>query len=146
MTSSLDFFNQLSGSLDIKLSEPTEAIAPNLANQKANPTATIESISLTLTVYLEDKEDFRDLTEEELDQVAIACPSIRLSSEEGEPVSHDAPNGESFRIRDLIDAIVETERKTRGGTEWFGGIDVHHVFFEGLDESGEGEWEICWGS
>jgi hypothetical protein len=52
------------------------------------------------------------------------------------------------RIDDLIAAIEETERRTRGNTQWFGEIDVHHVYFEGLVPAAdaEGVWEIVWGS
>jgi hypothetical protein len=31
-------------------------------------------------------------------------------------------------------------------SEWFGGVDVHHVFFEGLHEDVDGVWVANWGS
>ena len=31
-------------------------------------------------------------------------------------------------------------------SEWFDGVDVHHVFFEGIHQDSDGVWEIYWGS
>jgi len=35
-------------------------------------------------------------------------------------------------VQELLRAVELTEQKTRENTEWFGGIDVHHMYFEGL--------------
>lgn len=48
--------------------------------------------------------------------------------------------GENTARRDL------TGYRTRGESEWFGGADVHHVFFEGIRPEGEDVWRIGWGS
>ena len=61
-------------------------------------------------------------------------------------VEHSAPNGNSFTIQDMIIAIEVTERKSRGSSEWLGGIDVHHIYFEGIHQNENGDWEIPWGS
>jgi hypothetical protein len=50
-----------------------------------------------------------------------------------------------FSILDLMDNILELEREARPTTEWFGGVDVHHVYFEGLCES-YGVFNVSWGS
>ena len=34
----------------------------------------------------------------------------------------------------------------QGNSEWFGGVDVHHVFFEGIHLADDGVWDIYWGS
>jgi hypothetical protein len=53
----------------------------------------------------------------ELASVAFLAPTIALRSDGGD-VTHRAPNG---------------------------GIDVHHIFFEGLSPEGD-VWRISWGS
>ncbi len=63
----------------------------------------------------------------------------------GKPVRHTQPDCE-FTVRDVLEAVEETERQTRGQTAWFGGIDVHHVYFEGFDGEEDDVWLIGWGS
>jgi hypothetical protein len=40
----------------------------------------------------------------------------------------------------------KTERQTRADSDWLDGVDVHHVYFEGLSGGTGGIWEINWGS
>ena len=144
----LEFFNSLSGKLKIELTVPPERVG-NLVNERATPEAGIVSLKLVVEIYNSDTDERRPLTPEELDSVAFRGASIRLRSEEGEAVSHAAPNGQFFTVRQLLAAVEETERQTRDQSEWLGGVDVHHVYFEGIhpDEDGEeGVWQICWGS
>lgn len=144
----LDFFNGLSGKLVIELTVPPERVG-NLLNERATPEAGIVSLKLVVEIFNSDTDERRALTTEELDSVAFRGASIRLRSEEGEAVNHDAPNGKFFTVRQLLQAVEETERQTRAQSEWLGGIDVHHVYLEGLhpDEDGEDDvWEIYWGS
>ncbi|WP_433664066.1 hypothetical protein ACQPW1_19260 [Nocardia sp. CA-128927] len=140
---SLEFFNGLSGTLAIELTEPTKDVAANLSNQSATATAAIRGVSFALNVFGEG--DFRDLTVDEFDRVVLELPMLNLRGF-GDPVEHRAPNGKRFTVRDLIAAIAETERSTRQQSQWFGGVDVHHVFFEGIHEGDDGVWEIYWGS
>ena len=141
----LKFFNSLSGALDIELTVPAEPIA-NLENLRASPEAKIAKLELHAEVYDTDAAEPRPITDEEYDSVAYRGASIRLQSEDGDPVSHDAPNRAFFTVRQLLSAVEETERQTRFQTDWLGGIDVHHIFFEGI-HSDDGEvWEIYWGS
>jgi len=141
----LEFFNDLTGTLEIQLTEPAQPIG-GLLNVEAPPHAKLVSLHLSLAVFDSTTEKTRPLTDEELDRTVFEASEIRLQGESGEPVTHQAPNSTEFTVRDLIQAIEETERKTRGSTQWLGGIDVHHCFFEGLHESNNGSWEICWGS
>lgn len=140
---SLEFFNRLSGKLSIELTEATEEIAANLSNQRATATAEIVGVSFALKV-LQDG-DFRDLTVDESDRVVLESAVLNLRSL-GEPVVHQAPNGQWFTVRDLAAAVAETERRTRQQSEWFGGMDVHHIFFEGIERDDDGTWTVYWGS
>ncbi|MFB8003675.1 hypothetical protein [Nocardia sp. NPDC056000] len=142
---SLEFFNGLSGTLRITLTEPPEPISPTLSNQRATATAEIADMTLAVQVWHEDNADFRDPTADELQQVALTTPELTLRGL-GDPVTHRAPNGQWFTVADLLDAIVQTERATRHHTSWFDGIDVHHIFFEGIGFGSDGVGEIYWGS
>jgi hypothetical protein len=137
----LEFFNGLSGVLDIKLTEPAQKAAPHVLNLVAPKAARIQSVAMRLY----DGE--RELTEDEWSRVIMRAPRIRMRSvDTGDIViEHDAPNGATFTVRDLANAIAKTERDSREHGEWLGGIDVHHVFFEGIELEGD-VWTICWGS
>jgi len=141
----LEFFNQLGGKLEIELSEETIPINPNVANKKATPTATITRVVMKGEFYESDEIGYRDLLKRELDQIAFNDSSIILSGAGNEPIEHRASNESFFTVRELFKAIETTEQKTRHKTDWFGGINVHHVYFEGI-ECESGIWSIFWGS
>ncbi len=137
----LKFFNDLSGVLEIELTEPPQKVAPHLLNLVAPKTARIQSVAMRL------RDGERELGEDEWSRVVIREPRIRMRSVDTDDIviEHDAPNGSSFTVRDLANAIAKTERDSREHGEWLGGIDVHHIFFEGI-ELEDGVWTICWGS
>jgi hypothetical protein len=141
----LEFFNSLSAILEIELTTPPEQIG-NLLNERATPEARIQSIKLTPEVYNRDTETFRELTNEEIESIAFQGNQITLRGEGGGTVTHDAPNGRFFTVKELFDAVAETEKQSRHNTEWFGGVDVHHIFFEGIHHTDDDIWEIYWGS
>ena len=143
-----EFFNNLSGKLEIDLSKPAEKIG-RLSNERAPAEAKIRSLKLAAEVY--ENDDVRPLTDEELKLKVFEAPTIRLRGEADHPdavVEHAAPDGRGFTVRQLLTAVEETERQTRGRSEWFGGVDISHVYFEGLEpaETGDGSWQILWGS
>jgi len=141
----LEFFNGLSGQLAVELTEPAHSISENLPGNLVAPTgARVKQVSLELRVFEED--DFRDLSEEEWSRVVIRAPSVRMRGESEVVVEHPAPDGNAFTVRDLGEAVAKTERQGRDESEWFGGVDVHHVFFEGISLEDDGVWSICWGS
>lgn len=144
----LEFFNSLSGRLHIELSEPTSS-PPGLDNQVASSTAQITSLRLTAE-FFETDGTFRQLTEQERNQVAMRARTVVLRGEADLPVRHRAPNGKSFTVAELLAAVEETERQTRQQTAWLGdGVDVHHVFFEGMRQTKrfpKPQWTIDWGS
>lgn len=142
----LAFFNNLSGRLRIELDPPAAAFVPHMLNLAAAPGARITALRLEMNV-LEDV-DVRPLTDDEWARVVIHAPRLRMVSCESENVetSHQPPDGAAFTVRDLARAIEETERRGRGESEWLGGIDVHHVYFEGIEEDDGGVWYVNWGS
>ena len=50
-----------------------------------------------------------------------------------------------FTLAEVVQNIIDFETARRPLTVWFGGVDKHHVFFEGLKEDGEA-YSISWGS
>ena len=146
----LDFFNKISARLEIEMSAPPEFIE-NTADLRATPTSTITSLKLQAVIVDRDSTSpkgiaARELTAQELHAIAFDGARIELRGEGGVTVSYQAPNGQSFSVQDLLKAVEDTERQSRPNSEWFGGVDVHHIYFEGIHESGAGVWEIQWGS
>jgi hypothetical protein len=143
----LRFFNSLSGRLVIELSEPPQPVSPGMLNLASPPTARLRSLSLVMQVLVDvESAELRDLTDSEWNRVVLRSPVIRMRGEEESVVEHRAVEGTAFTVRDLAAAIAETERQTRGQTEWLGGIDVHHIYFEGIELEEDGVWFISWGS
>jgi hypothetical protein len=154
-----DLFNTLSGTIDVKLSEAPERIG-QLLNLKTTPSTKVLDVKWHPEIYTADDENsndnlFRPLTSEDLDLVVFDTSELYVNSHAcmhpGRMIKHEAPNGENFTVRDMIEVVAETERQTRGETEWFGGPDVHHIFFEGITESkdlyeGQPIWTLQWGS
>ena len=141
----LELFNGLHGLLEIELTEPPQQVAPHMLNLKASPTAKIASLRFEVTID-DGGDEPRPLNQAELDSIAFAEPRIRLTGETSDTVAIEAPNGRHFTVRDLIQAIETAELELRAKSEWDGGIDVHHIYFEGLSEEPDGAFFISWGS
>jgi hypothetical protein len=148
-----EFFNQgLDAALVIELSEPTSQVASYVINQVASPSAKITNMSMDVEVIEKEDEDeedetYRQLTEAEWKRVVLRTPVLRMRGLGSDRIfEHSAPDGATFTIRDLVAAIVETERQSRQESEWLGGIDAHHVHFAGMNCDENGVWNIDWDS
>lgn len=51
-----------------------------------------------------------------------------------------------FTVDDVVRCVVEFDQEARPKTKWLGGIDCHHVFFDGFHETSEGYYAPLWGS
>ena len=52
-----------------------------------------------------------------------------------------------FTCKEMIRNILRFERLHRSKTKWFGGIDCHHVYYEGMIPTYDKKYyQICWGS
>ncbi len=52
-----------------------------------------------------------------------------------------------FTVAEIVAHIVDFERIDRPKSKWFGGVDCHHVFFEGFRPNlTRDAFCICWGS
>ena len=119
-------------------------VSDKVANLAAPRGAKIESLRLVLGVF--DGNAQRELTAAELDSVALRESRVALSGESGKELEYEAPNGEYFTVRDLIRAVERAETALRADSEWLGGIDVHHIYFEGLEMTKPGHFQVMWGS
>ena len=72
----LEFFNSLSGELKIELTVPPEQVA-DLLNLQAKPEAEVVQVTLEIEFYDPQSDDFRDLTEEELQSIAFRVAGPR---------------------------------------------------------------------
>lgn len=140
--------NKYSIVLGIELNEKKRKVGQNLYNEKASATAKIKKMWLDVEVYEENdqyphKDLFRDPTKTEWNEIVYDKPEIVLKDWRGNVVmKHRAKNGKNFTLRDMKNAILKTERKSRPKSEWLGGIDCHHIFLDGIGEDGS----IHWGS
>ncbi len=141
----LKFFNALSGQMQIQLSEPAQPI-PGMANLVSSPEAKVTAVKLKLQVFLREESAFRDLTEAEYHLTVLKQSELQLRSESEDITTHQAPNGQSFSVMDLQAVIENHELQSRNQSDWLGGVDVHHAFFEGIHQDEEGVWEVYWGS
>lgn len=142
----LEFFNSIRGKLRIGLDLPAEPVPGLPLCRRAAPNARMIYLLLEPGIYDGEADEPRPLTQEELDSVAFRGLSIRLQGKGGVTVLHDAPNGSYFTVGELLRAVEETERQSRPKSEWDGGIDVDHVFFDGISPCPGDVWDICWGS
>ena len=132
----------LRATLELDLSEPVRT-GPAFFVRQAAESATIQSLKLVATAY--DADGLRELTEAERNRVAYNARRLRLRGPTETVVDHHAPKGSHFTLRELLNAVEETERQTRG--HGGGGVDVHHVYFEGIESVRGGDvWQIVWGS
>lgn len=124
-------------------------ITPTRGKSKANGDKFDERIvgrpkSLKVKLRFFDGPEF---SQPDLDAIRHFSPTIRLRSLRGDEVTeHRAPNGHHFTVRDLCAAVEAHEQVTRINTEWSGGIDYSHVYFEGFERHADGVWYILWGS
>jgi hypothetical protein len=141
----LGFFNKVSGVLEIELNEDAKPMKNLPGNFVSKPGSKVVKVVLNTELYNEENDSFRELSKAELNEKAFESKTIVIGSESGESVKHSAINGKYFTTKELISAVEFTELKTRGNTDWFGGVDVHHIFFEGL-ACHKGIWVPFWGS
>ena len=126
-----------------------------LLNRFEDPNSKVVDIYCNeITYYDKELEEQVPFTQEELDVPAFIGSEISLSSvrfdRKGKKVtaSHMSfcNHAGYFTIQEMVDMVVEFEKVDRPKTCWFGGIDAHHIYFEGLRKEKDGSYRILWGS
>jgi hypothetical protein len=144
-----DFFTNLSGFLSIETSRDGRRIVA----------CEIEEVRCT-----EDEDDDEDydyeknkfLTPAQWSQCAYPMGSITflqnpidIQTVRSRPCrrKYTSPSGE-FTVRELAQTIAKWEKHLRvqPGFDWFGEIDTHHIYYEGIERRSDGTYEVHWGS
>jgi hypothetical protein len=133
---------------------PTQ-ISPNLLNHCENPKSSIIGISHTELIDFDKHDSYKHellkLTEEELNQTGFIGDEITVSdgNRGGDTeITYLSKDGQ-FTVLELVKVIVEFEKVARSNSDWFGGVDTHHRFFEGISSfthDGAVVHTIRWGS
>ena len=129
-----EFFNSVSAVLSISLTKKPIRIG-TLMNLRAEEDSKIKEIKFDNYEIFENG-NFRKLTLEEESMIVFEdAPEISIVGEslfdrdlKKFTVSHKKKNGK-WSVKELVKAVEKTEKKTRQHTEWFGGVDVHHIYF-----------------
>lgn len=107
--------------------------------------------------FIDSKEDFERVSDEELNQIIYEHDTITFqkylscSDEKGAIMAkyykkYKCEGG--FSAKKLLKCVVdfETDVRPMEKTKWFGKIDQHHTFFEGLRLNDDNSYSIFWGS
>lgn len=126
-----------------------------LLNRFEEPDSTITSLQAgTLEYYDRARDELVQLTTE-LHKPAYVGKKLVLESvwrtREGRIVDSTRceynNDKDHFTVKEVVQRIVDFERTDRPKSKWFGGIDCHHVYFEGLcPNSKRDAFCIRWGS
>ena len=90
-----------------------------------------------------------ELSDDELQSRGFHGSHMQLRADRDAEVTEKSYHSdkEYFTIQEVIANIIDFEMARRPKTNWFGGIDDHHVFFEGMIPNADGaSFNICWGS
>ena len=104
----------------------------------------IKEVSLNIKGYYDKNFKLQKLPAGFGSKTLIESENITLIGEAGIPVTHASHS--LFRVSDVIKAIELTELETRSKTDWLGGVDLHHICFEGITRVSKNTYKIQWGS
>ena len=163
-------FNNISSTLQIETTRDSVRHGMLLNRfESTDSTINIDSMEFSdFTFYDRESGEFNELTEEELNDVAFGDKQITLESKryisdlsnmrslevdfskvemsDSTIMEFTAKNNDYFTFQELLDNIITFEKIDRPKTKWFGGVDCHHVYFEGIHLSKTGTYSVCWGS
>ena len=127
-----------------------------LLNRFEEPDSLIKKITHSeITRYNRRIQEHIPLTDRELNAVGFVGKQFTLhntwKNDNDELVAETKLSFTSkkgyFTIKEVVQHIVKFEEVDRPKTCWFGGVDCHHIFYEGMhlnrDKAGYG---ISWGS
>jgi hypothetical protein len=125
--------NKLCGELHVETTQEPYFVA-GLLNRFEQPGTKVVECKMADPIRMFVDGDFKDLTPTE--KTYVACngttpfgPSIAFY---GHEATHEASNGKWLTVMEFLDAVGKHETATRGSSDWFGGVDTHHVCFEGV--------------
>lgn len=139
--------NDIQFTLSIKLDVPPAPMSEFLLNLRADNNAKLVDIKVCDICRWDDTlEDLIAYSEEQLNNLVIFDKNtIEFKDEDHSRKTYHFPTNR-VTIRQFVDAIVDFEKISRPKSEWFGGIDCHHIFYEGIYPDANGTYSIFWGS
>ena len=137
--------------------ETTDTLPPQgmLMNRFEAEGSKITSMSHTEIQFFSKRDDFVNLTKEQLSMPGFIGSSITFhniwKNQKNKVVAetkHTFTNEKGyFTVKEMVKNIVEFEKLDRPKSLWFGGVDCHHIYFEGILKNKDGDtYCICWGS
>lgn len=137
-----DIMNSIHFTLDIKTTNTTPIPEHGLTNRFEEQNSEIVSINYSdVRLYNEEKQKFDYLLEDDLNQPGYYGNEITFQESyvDNETKKIIVDNKKTFRndkglftIKEMIKNIVDFEKIARPSKKWFGGIDCHHTYYEGV--------------
>lgn len=126
-----------------------------LMNRFEEEDSKITSISHTeIQFFSKQRNDFVDLTQEQLSMPGfigdwITFHNIWVNKDKVVAQTKRTYTNQKgyFTVEEMVKNIVKFEKLDRPKTSWFGGVDCHHIFFEGISKNKDNAtYGIHWGS
>ena len=120
--------------------------------QIGNPNPTklkLKSVSIPNIWKLVDDE-IVNLNVDELNEICYEDKEITFVTQKSqfhEGFSKTFRNENGFTVRQMFDNVHDFEIEARPLSKWFGGIDTHHIIFEGFNKINgkDNHYTIYWG-
>jgi len=138
MSKPAKLLNEDSATLNIKVNKSTSHNKYSLVLLATNDTV-IESIEW---IHLDKTTGYQACLEDSCKQVIYPFNEITIESN---GVTKKFVSEDGFDVINLYDYVLEIEKEARSLTNLCGGIDLHHIFFEGLHLEGD-VYVAYWGS
>ena len=121
-----------------------------LLNEFVHPDIKLKSVSIPNIWKLVDDEPI-PLNIDELNEICYEGKEITFvvhKSEFHEGFSKTFRNENGFNVRQMFDNVEHFEIEARPLSNWFNGIDAHHIIFEGFNKINgkDNHYTIYWGS
>ena len=128
--------------INIETSEPPRGIPPSFILR--------ERPTMTQLLGIRSERPRRsglELSDDELQSRGFHGSHMQLRADRDAEVTEKSYHSdkEYFTIHEVIANIVDFETARRQKTDWFGGINAHHVYSEGMFPNDDGEsFNIWW--
>ena len=138
----MDKINKYFATLRIDI-EPYQIGNPNPRKLK------LKSVSIPNIWKLVDDE-IVNLNVDELNEICYEDKEITFVTQKSqfhEGFSKTFRNENGFTVRQMFDNVHDFEIEARPLSKWFGGIDTHHIIFEGFNKINgkDNHYTIYWG-
>ena len=140
--------NELSFTIEVDTDTSSYRMHPMLLNRFESSDAELTNISHTeIDRFDKTLGTTEFLTLDELRKPGCVGQLLRLANEQSGTTADSKNTNGYFSIDEMVNNIVEFEKKGCRTYTWFGGVDAHHVFYEGISLCRDGSsYNISLGS